>query len=673
MAFDSGSPVAISAFLLLVASGPLPLALWWTQRLRRGDFGQPLGASQFLHDTVMFWCAAQLLLGHAMGAAGLFRSDILAGAELAMLLTGLFCMRSSPAPLPVVQLGGNELAVAAAGAGVIMAVAVRCLVEMPGTYDSYGYHLPEIGRWIAGESLAMGPGAGASPISAYSYGWDVADGVFALVSRSDYLVMLPNVAALALLMLATYRVARFFGASQLIALCASVVSTSAPAVLKNVSAVSADVALAAAFMSSVAYGWEVVMRRRWLALAPFLLSLGMAAGAKTSGVSYAALAVIVTVVAWFERPPRTATSLPPPSSLLIAGAGAGGLFLGGFWMVRNAIYTGQLMPSVPDATAVFRTSLLGWRPWRLENAGIALQGFLEGTGFLLPCLLAVTWFAGAGFRASAIEYAPRWAIGVLSVGTLGLFIVTPYSATNSEVMTAWFSAQATRHGLSFVAAISAAVALIYVPRGQSNTLVTTVAAFVVGQLYLWIVLRSVPYRELAMQVTAVWPYAIISILAGGSFFVCCRNGFALRPRHFAFGMTGLAMLSLACLPFREASRGAWVGGVQLEVSRRFGTERALFLGGKWTYIAMGKHFDAQVFAVGGEDRLELGRTFDGSLAELMSAMDHQVAEYAIVGPFDEGVMLPAAVSEGLSNGRLVAVWRHSGAMILRRRPLPIAN
>lgn len=701
MGLNQASPIIGSLLFVLLVISPLPFSFFFASYFRDGGLGKPVYASSIIHDVLLMWCLQHMLIGHFLGCFSQFALKPLLIAEIGLLVVGTtILLRMPQIKVQATSFNITELLLISVLGGIFASAFIRGLVAMPAMYDSYGYHLPEIGRWIVSKNFLMWPTLRNWWGAYIAYGWEVVSGVFMLTFKSDYLSTLPNLAALALLAIATYRTGRILGAARIVTLWGTALLSTVPFVLRTVNGVMVDVPLAASFMSAVTYGFELKLLDKWRLLPAFLLSLGIVASVKTTGIGYAVLAIFVMLFGLSKKSLAAARNeiFQRPYAILIAILVA--LFLVVFWPVRNFVSTGVFF------LAGHSTLIRPIQSFNVTGVWVAFKGTMEGVGLLITGLCFLVFLGtrsekngGRGLVTRISDFAgysdnksldgknlggrKHWVV-LLIFGAFLLYLSTPLVFQMPSVVDWWFT-EGTRYGFAFYALLTIAAAVIAGKTfSQKQMWVGTVIILIclAGQFYIWLVLRLVPYRDFHSQLKVVVPYALIVGLAAVLIFMVIlrvsSNNLHLTVVHCVFASLIAGVLVFSCYSLREKARQNWLGGIQVEVSRRFQTLKAFWLAGDWPYTVMGISFDSQVFSIDGEQRFEFGSPFSGSLPDLLEAMERHNVEFGIVGSlrFDR---VPRAVTEGLESGKLRVVWEAkegstnkttSVAMIFRRELTP---
>lgn len=308
----------------------------------------------------------------------------------------------------------DRLSRAMAGAGVLavgalaVATAWRLRLEPPTHVDAMSFALPGVAEWIRSGSIwEAGSFLPLLQVRTYPNSGDLLSLAAILPFDDDGFLRVLPVPLLALTGLGVYAIGRELGGNR-----ATAALLGAVAVTPKAIAVSALVDLKPdAFMYATFVGGVLFMVRHWrtgatgdLVLAG--LGLGLCFGSRWYGVT----TVAVVLAVWAARPllaRRVDARAAARGALLIAIV----LGTGGFWLVRNAVLTGNpLYPVELELLAV--VVLEAPRDALTEDFGFTVadrlgeRGFVGDevlpalrSGFGLPALLAAAGALLAGIQA----------------------------------------------------------------------------------------------------------------------------------------------------------------------------------------------------------------------------------------------------------------------------------
>ena len=292
---------------------------------------------------------ARTLLPHLRGVdrvlalVALFTAGLLACHVIPLCLGGaLLLSRRRPRAVVGPRPGGGRAPVATwvltlYACAVVVAYLSTAVTTAVTQVDFMEFHEPAVASWIQHGSLwpilSLYPGHMSGY---YPNNGDVLLLAASLPWRSDFLVRLVDVPYLAALALAVWAIARELGAGRLSGQLYALLLVFLPVVVL-VAVISAlpDTLLLAAFAIAVLF----LLRHRRTGLTSDLVlggvALGIAFGAKWYGVS----AAVVLILAWTVDGVLRGTLRRAPRQLgVLLGTT---LALGGIWLVRNAVATGN--------------------------------------------------------------------------------------------------------------------------------------------------------------------------------------------------------------------------------------------------------------------------------------------------------------------------------------------
>jgi hypothetical protein len=245
------------------------------------------------------------------------------------------------------------------------------------------------------------------------------------------------------------------------------------------------------------------------------LALGLAAGTKWYGLSYAAVLVLLWLVAT-----RRWRALP-------AAVGIGAL-AGGFWFVRNWVETGN--PVFPLDVFPFSAPPDVIR----EQAGFTIFDYLTDWAvwdrYLLPAFEAGFGWPGAALAAAALATAglarrgAPLAVVVAAAGLAAAYFATPYSAFGAEGQPVLAGAS-TRYGLPALLAAAGAAAWL-LERGG------------------WL-LRALAFAAVLLGLRRAFPGFGAAELLVGALLAGAAYSLLRAPRLVLVPVAGLALFILA--------------------------------------------------------------------------------------------------------------------------------
>ncbi len=441
------------ALFLLVAAGPVPLCL--ASVLTRGNAALQAGPARNLLAVLVGWCVVQALVALALGAVGQFRVSGVAAAEALVLASGTALLararRTSPGVKPprpfrldrpatvseVLVVGS----ICALGVALIWRVATQPITE----HDSLAYHLPAVATWYqAGsfERLDQWP-----LFRYYPFTWEAVCALFVIPFGEDFLAALPNLALWAVFGLAIYELGRAAGADRAAGVGTAAIALSLPILVRNVNTMHVDLAVGAFFLAAVAFGARYARQGSPADLGLWFASTGMVAGVKTSGLLYAALALVAIGVLLVLRRGRR-QSRPAGRGEVAAGVLGvlAGLAIGGFWYARNWIEAGNPLGAVsvkvwgltlfPGKYEIehFRSTSLArvFDIWSPADYHILSDQLREQFGWGLAALAVLGALALPALFVGRKRTGRAPLIGLLALvaATAYLYVLTPYSGDN---------------------------------------------------------------------------------------------------------------------------------------------------------------------------------------------------------------------------------------------------
>jgi hypothetical protein len=217
-------------------------------------------------------------------------------------------------------------------------------------WDAMNYHLVAVGAWLRGDHILLTPldlRANTSPMNGeLTFLW------IATLARSDIFIELPQLVFAGIGGFGTAMIARTVGVSRAGAIAAGLLYFLTPTVIAQATTNYVDLALPGLFLAGFAFLLRYLrsgghVSRTRLAVAG--VAIGVAAGAKTSGAMYAAVATIVLVanLLWWRRDGRVSwAAVGRALALFLAPVVA----LGSFWYVRTWVEYGT--PTYPYVASV---------------------------------------------------------------------------------------------------------------------------------------------------------------------------------------------------------------------------------------------------------------------------------------------------------------------------------
>ena len=636
-------------FLILV--GPVPLGLFLLFLIQRE--GPALSSSSGALVLGDMWCLIEVSIGIFLGLIHLLnlRSLLVAEAVIGVVGIGLIWFARGQVPFPSLE-GLFRENIRATIVQILLVGTVSCvgllllwkLASQPITdEDSLAYHLPTIAQWYQrgqfipleqfdfryftnhfGNTVAPVGERLASQISRYPYSWETLCLLFLLPFNNDLLVALPNLFAWMLLGMSVFLLSMRFGAEGTHSLGAACLILTLPIVLEQVTTLHVDLPFAAFFFATLWFAAQFNRTRAFPYLALFLANLGMLLGIKTSGIAYGGLLVFALVVMEIEpflrhrKPDRHIRDGYRTSMPYMLGGGIWGLFLGGFWYIKNYLEVGNplgyinvqfanlvLFPGVLSMAEIAKTSLASlFRLSNLQHWQILVEqiGLNLSTPFLAMILPVILLPFTLIFARRKLLTGSFPIFLMLLIGTGLLYWTTPYSGDNGENF--WkispFIGQALRYAFPFVGLLGIASAV-----GISSL---RVREEITEAIVLLSVAPSVTLKLVQGNFKAfffILTVGIVLLLASELTQPFRRFGFAPgRPRFQGVVIGGLGLVVFIALIFpalyiagekREGSRNATFGGLQQYVDSKVPPGTSIgYLYSITSYLFYGTRFDKRV-------------------------------------------------------------------------------
>jgi hypothetical protein len=305
----------------------------------------------------------------------------------------------------------------------------RGLLDLPGGWDTLGYHLPRVDSWIQASNLyAPNDSHWGGPGNLELLGhWFVA------VFSGDFWIGLANLPVTVLLAIATYQLSRQLGLGDAGAHLTALAVVGNGVVWGQLITLDSDVAVAALFTASLFYGLRFARDGNGADLVGGAAASGLLVGVKYYALGYFAVACFAAVV--FAR----AYGRPGIRRILLLHVLLGST-LGGYWYIRNAIATGTpfyplQLPGGPvsgTAGGGWQSSFLGSGRPEVVSLGIKALFSVGGpcvlaAGLVFPLTTVAVVLSGRTGNAKEQAVAVRLALALVAVATFGVFLVTPYA------------------------------------------------------------------------------------------------------------------------------------------------------------------------------------------------------------------------------------------------------
>ena len=331
--------------------------------------------------------------------------------------------------------------------------AISGVFELPTDFDSLMYHFPIIDQWIQASSLY-------APVS--SYWWtpgnsEVLGLWLAIPFSGDFLVGFANVPIVGLWGLGSYRLSRAIGLPAAWAHASALASLLVFTTFDELNDGQNDIAIAALFISSAAFGLQYARRWRRIDIIGFALCVGALCGVKYNALGYAVLSTAVVVTACLLDRRFKACGVLLVASIL------GFVLLGGYWYLRNAIVSGSPLypmglgedvatgyPDLPRTTLVGngdpKVPALAW------DALWEMTGPLHGMASVLVPMLLFGWLGISLLTRERRLFVDILIVGALCGGSFLLLLISPFCVEDvpgSLNHLRWAYTPA-RYGLSFL-------------------------------------------------------------------------------------------------------------------------------------------------------------------------------------------------------------------------------
>jgi len=460
------------------------------------------------------------------------------------------------------------------------------LLRFPADWDTLHYHLPLIVHWLhAGSLYAPDCGLWSIPGNNEVIGlWLVAP------FSGDFMIGLNNVPAAILFACAAVDVGKQLGLSSALAHATGFAVVSTFVVLNQLLDASNDVAVAAAFLACVSYGFRSA-RNPDGRVSPcaflFAVALGLLAGVKYYALGYVALAgTAFFLLTWKRQGWKRAVTFATLAAIGLC-VFSGYWFLRNYWVTGSPLYPKSFDPQEDVITRIYpdisNTSFLGNRRPELFRLAVIAIWHMAGpchvaavVGFplFLAGILLSAWMAMKKNQTEAADF--RWTFAVLAAGACGVLLIKPFAVEDSpgtlNQMHMYYCP--VRYGTCFLSLAVLTMALVLQDFLPSKRLLAwaLVGVFVLCGIYQ----SAAPNSRLPRE-------AIETIVIGGNLFFLAFNGFlfAMIWRPFARILGLVVLMALA-------GAGAW--GVD-QLSTKWHRQFPAFYDGhlsKGTYTGLAK-------------------------------------------------------------------------------------
>ena len=427
--------------------GSLSALAWvWSGALARARSG----GRELAWD--LAWCDATVrtaawitVTALALGAAGVLgapawlAATLIVGAGLRLVPVA----ETPPVPGIVDGPAPSTVFLVALG-GFLLGRAVFGLRNPPADWDSLQYHLPMVAHWIRTHALGVAVREPQAFGTYYPGGGEVLQMWAAMSSGRETLMTWPGIVALGLMALALRRLGLLLGARTGVAEALALALVTAPGVGSLTLGTRIDNLFAAEFALALLFAVRALRSEASGDLSTALIALGLFAGTKANGPLLVTLAAVALAIAFARHGHRRGVLTPGRLALPLA--------LGGFWLARNLLLTGNpLFPSelrlgpihlagLESFALLSRTTQLA--VWREGYAGHLtpenLERFFGPAQLLMALGLVLAAARGLGRRAGAPLPDRRITRGLdagagagpltaIAIGGALLFLISPFS------------------------------------------------------------------------------------------------------------------------------------------------------------------------------------------------------------------------------------------------------
>jgi hypothetical protein len=383
------------------------------------------------------------LLPLALGV--LTRATALAAALLVLLAATRVRPAGARAPEPPSGRPGDRpaRAVAAVVAGLAGAYALAFLFTNRavaiGDVDATGFHLPVIADWLRTGSLWQftdySPGWA---FGAYPHSGNVLQTAVILPWHHDFLLRLVGTTCLLATGLAVYALGAELGAPRPLALVAAVMAAMVPtATIVGLDHGQTDLVAAAGFASAALFAVRHARTGERSELVLVALGLGLAFGTKW----YAPPQAAALLALWTGA--RVVASRRDWQPVVAEGVAVGVsvLVIGGIWMLRNLVLSGD--PVFPRPVSILGVTLFEGTPFKAEPFDFAVVhylGDLLGDGIRSQLERSFGAPGGLIVLGTLVAAVVAWRarerrVLVLALGSLlalAVYVVTPFTAQGPE-------------------------------------------------------------------------------------------------------------------------------------------------------------------------------------------------------------------------------------------------
>jgi hypothetical protein len=295
-------------------------------------------------DAVLFLVLRLLLISGVIILAGLTRTlgplgMGVAGAAACAVLVWRGAHRGLPRILPLPWNRWLTL--------VAALIAVRLLLQVwffaPFYGDVLSYHLPKVAEWV--QAGAFTREMGSDPRASFPAGFELVEIWWTAFLHHDVLIEMAGVELLLLACASAYALAREFGWSSSCSMGAAILVGMIPGLHLQATSGLNDGAVA---------GWIAATAALTAArVHPGLVLTAVGLGIGTKPTFAFALPGLLLFGAFSRRLPAA----PPPGRFAVGLLAGGGLFVGGFWYLRNLVFFGNPIHPMGSAGMASLTGL----------------------------------------------------------------------------------------------------------------------------------------------------------------------------------------------------------------------------------------------------------------------------------------------------------------------------
>jgi hypothetical protein len=379
----------------------------------------------------------------------LTRGTVVVASALVLLATSRIRPADGPAAEAPRGASADRLAWGAAlvVVGLAVAYAIAFLAEnrsvAVGDVDATGFHLPVVARWIQDQTLwkmnDFAPGWG---FGEYPHTGNVLQLAVILPWHDDFLIRFVGPLFWTLAALSVYALGAELGAPRPAAAIFAALFVSVPTTsLVGLNHGQTDLVASFGFVAGALFLTRHARTRRRAELVLAAVALGLSFGTKWYGPPEAVALILVWVAARGLLTRARAGWRPAIGD----GALVGGLVLlvGGIWMLRNGVLTGD--PVFPRHVGVGGVTIFSGTHSASEPYDFALLHYLSDTDLMLhgvgrqlartfgaPSVLILLGTLGTLVLAARARLGVVLTVAVAALALLAVYVATPYTAQGPE-------------------------------------------------------------------------------------------------------------------------------------------------------------------------------------------------------------------------------------------------